>query len=748
MTTRIEDYALIGDTQTAALVGRDGSIDWWCAPRFDSGAVFSALLGTPEHGRWLLAPAGGIRASSGATASDTLVLETTFHTDDGDVRITDCMPPRGSTVDIVREVEGLSGRVPMHMELVIRFDYGSIVPWVYGSDDGLRAVAGPDALVLQTPVRTHGAARRTVADFVVEAGERVPVHPGVPRVARSRRPASSTRRARSRTPTRWWKKWSAQCTYEGEWRDAVMRSLITLKALTYAPTGGIVAAPTTSLPEWIGSVRNWDYRYCWLRDATLTLISLSLGGYTEEALAWRDWLLRAAAGDPEDLQIMYGVAGERRLTELELDWLPGYEDSKPVRLGNAASEQFQLDVYGEVMATLYRTRRLIPDPGKHRDSWDLELALLGSLEGKWRKPDEGIWEVRGPREHFTHSKGMAWLAFDRAVRNVEDFGLDGPVARWRQAARRDPRADLRRGLRPRAARVHPGVRVQAARRVGAAAAARRVPPRRRPARARHRRRDRAHADARRLRRALRDRPGRLRRRAARGRGHLPPLLVLARRQPRHDRPRGRGPRDVRATARACATTSACSPRSTTRRAAASSATSRRRSPTCASSTPPPTCRRSRSKGPRSTAPCTPACDARVPATGHTRLADSSDGVRASRGTAGVPPAGRDPGRAAPRRRPHRLPRRTRPAGPEPAAGRRSLHARRGRRADHPTRGRGRRGTGRRRRRRRRVEPRRDARPRDGHRRARRTGATPRSPTRSTGSRPSCSPPSSSGAVGS
>jgi GH15 family glucan-1,4-alpha-glucosidase len=431
MTARIEDYALIGDTQTAALVGRDGSIDWWCAPRFDSGAVFAALLGTPDHGRWLLAPAGGIRSVERSYRDDTLVLETTFHTDDGDVRITDCMPLRGSTVDIVREIEGLSGRVPIHMELVIRFDYGSIVPWVSSSDLGLRAVAGPDALILHTPAPTRGAGRTTVADFVVEAGERVPFILAY-HASHLRPPGRFDATRAIKDTTRWWKRWSAQCTYEGEWRDAVMRSLITLKALTYAPTGGIVAAPTTSLPEWIGSVRNWDYRYCWLRDATLALVSLSLGGYTEEALAWRDWLLRAAAGDPQDLQIMYGVAGERRLTELTLDWLPGYAASQPVRLGNAASEQFQLDVYGEVMATLYRTRRLIPDPGSHRDSWGLERALLDSLEGLWRKPDEGIWEVRGPPEHFTHSKAMAWLAFDRAVRNVEDFGLAGPVARWRK----------------------------------------------------------------------------------------------------------------------------------------------------------------------------------------------------------------------------------------------------------------------------------------------------------------------------
>ena len=432
MSARIEDYALIGDTQTAALVGRDGSIDWWCIPRFDSGAVFAALLGTPDHGRWLLAPAGGIQRIEREYRANTLVLETTFHTDDGSVRITDCMPIRGHSVDIVREVECLSGRVPMHMELVIRFDYGSIVPWVGRADDGLRAVAGPDALFLRTPVHTHGAGKTTVADFVVEAGDRVPFvlahhasHHPIPQRLDATRAIRDT--------ARWWRRWADACTYTGEWREAVIRSLITLKALTYAPTGGIVAAPTTSLPEWIGSVRNWDYRHCWLRDATLSLLSLTTGGYTDEALAWRDWLLRAVAGDPEDLQIMYGVAGERRLTEYELDWLPGYERSRPVRVGNAASEQFQLDVYGEVLATLYRTRRLIPDPGAHRDSWDLEVALLECLDGKWRQPDDGIWEVRGPPAHFTHSKGMAWLAFDRAVRGVDEFGLDGPRDRWARA---------------------------------------------------------------------------------------------------------------------------------------------------------------------------------------------------------------------------------------------------------------------------------------------------------------------------
>ncbi|MEP6625929.1 MAG: glycoside hydrolase family 15 protein [Acidimicrobiia bacterium] len=429
MSQLIEDYALIGDTQTAALVGRDGSMDWWCVPRFDSGAVFSALLGEPDNGRWQIAPAGGLQHVERRYLTDTLVLETTFHTDEGSVKVTDCMPIRGQTVDIVRVVEGLSGRVPMHMDLTIRFDYGSIMPWVSRTKDGLRAVAGPDAMLLRTPVHTHGAGRSTVADFVVEAGETVPFalayyasHEAVPRSVDAHRAIKET--------VRWWHRWVAQCTYTGRWRDAVVRSLITLKALTYAPTGGILAAPTTSLPERIGGVRNWDYRYCWLRDSTLTLLSLAIGGYHEEALKWRDWLLRAVAGDPEELQIMYGAAGERRLSEYTVDWLAGYEASQPVRVGNAASEQFQLDVYGEVLDTLHRTRALMPDPHAHLDSWDLEQKLLASLEDLWRRPDEGIWEVRGPRAHFTHSKGMAWLAFDRAVRNVNDFGLEGPVQHW------------------------------------------------------------------------------------------------------------------------------------------------------------------------------------------------------------------------------------------------------------------------------------------------------------------------------
>jgi GH15 family glucan-1,4-alpha-glucosidase len=431
MAQLIEDYALIGDTQTAALVGKNGSIDWLCVPRFDSGAVFSALLGDRDNGHWQIAPAGGLQRVERRYLENTLVLETTFHTDDGVVKITDCMPNRGKTVDVVRIVEGISGRVPMHLDMTIRFDYGSIVPWVGRvEDESLHAVAGPDAMILRTPVHTHGAGKATIADFIVNAGEKVPFvlayyesHQPPPRAIDAERAIEET--------ARWWRHWAKQCTYDGRWSEQVMRSLITLKALTYAPTGGIVAAPTTSLPEWIGSVRNWDYRYCWLRDATLTLSSLTVGGYHEEALAWRDWLLRAAAGDPEDLQIMYGPAGERRLTEYTLDWLDGYQDSTPVRIGNAASEQFQLDVYGEVLATLHRVRRILPDDKAHRNSWDLELALLGALENLWRRPDEGIWEVRGPRQHFTHSKVMAWLAFDRAVHNVEDFGLEGPADRWR-----------------------------------------------------------------------------------------------------------------------------------------------------------------------------------------------------------------------------------------------------------------------------------------------------------------------------
>ena len=432
MALRIEDYALIGDTQTAGLVGRDGSVDWLCMPRFDSAACFAALLGDESNGRWLIAPQGEVRRSTRAYRPGTLVLETELETDEGSVRLVDLMPPRDVTPDMVRVVEGVSGRVPMRMQLTIRFDYGRVVPWVRHFDDSLLAVAGPDALSLHSPVRTRGEDLTTVAEFTVGPGDRVPFllgwHPSHEAAPRSPDPLRAVDDAE-----RWWRQWSDHCTSGGEWHDAVLRSLITLKALTFAPTGGIVAAPTTSLPEQIGGVRNWDYRYCWLRDATLTLSSLLDAGYTDEARSWRDWLLRAVAGQPEEMQIMYGAAGERRLTELELDWLAGYERSAPVRIGNGAVKQFQLDVYGEVMDALHQSRvaGIEPDPS----AWNVQLVLLDFLEGAWDQPDEGIWEIRGPRRHFTHSKVMAWVGMDRAIRGVEELGLAGIVGqvdRWRR----------------------------------------------------------------------------------------------------------------------------------------------------------------------------------------------------------------------------------------------------------------------------------------------------------------------------
>jgi GH15 family glucan-1,4-alpha-glucosidase len=432
MASRIEQYAMVGDTQTAALICDDGSIDWMCAPRFDSGACFAALLGNENHGRWLIAPAEGGRATRRRYREHTLVLETEFDTPDGSVRVIDFMPIRDQTVDVIRIVEGLRGHVPMQMHLTIRFDYGQIIPWVHDIDGALVAVAGPDALVLHSPVETRGEGHSTVAEFTVRHGQRLgfslawyPSHQEVPR------PRNATW-SLSRTES-WWHKWSKKWTYDGDWPEAVQRSVITLKALTYAPTGGIVAAPTSSLPEWIGSVRNWDYRFCWLRDATFTLLALIHAGYEDEAAAWRQWLLRAAAGEPADLQIMYGPAGERRLTEWEVPWLPGYEGSQPVRAGNAASEQFQLDVYGEVIDALYQSRRgAIAE--YDINAWNLAVSLVGFLEEGWNQPDDGIWEVRGPRQHFTHSKVMAWVAFDRAVRMIEEYGdaSDEPsAAQWR-----------------------------------------------------------------------------------------------------------------------------------------------------------------------------------------------------------------------------------------------------------------------------------------------------------------------------
>jgi GH15 family glucan-1,4-alpha-glucosidase len=432
MALRIEDYALIGDNHTAALVGRDGSIDWLCAPRFDSGACFAALLGDARHGRWLIAPAGaGAHTARRRYRDGTLVLETDFVTDDGAVRVVDCMPRRTNYPHVARVVEGLHGRVAMRMELVIRFDYGSIVPWVRRLPDGaLAAIAGPDALCLRTPVELRGEHFTTVAEFTVSRGERVPFglcwHPSTHPAPCLADPATAVEET-----TGWWQERSARCTYRGRWRDDVLRSLITLQALAYEPTGGIVAAPTSSLPEWVGSVRNWDYRFSWLRDATFTLYALGLGGYVDEARAWRDWLLRAVAGDPSKLQILYGVSGERRIPELELGWLPGYERSKPVRVGNAAANQLQLDVYGEVLDAMHIARRMGLEKHVDLDAWSLQRALLDHLESCWHEPDEGIWEVRGPRRHFTHSKVMAWVAFDRAVKAVERFGHDGPVDRWR-----------------------------------------------------------------------------------------------------------------------------------------------------------------------------------------------------------------------------------------------------------------------------------------------------------------------------
>ena len=425
----IEDYALVGDLQTAALVGRDGSIDWLCFPRFDSGAVFAALLGDASNGRWLLAPACRIERVERRYRDRSLVQELDFHTEHGAVRVTDFMPPRGTDPDLVRIVEGLEGSVPMRMELVIRFDYGSIVPWVRRLDGDSRiAVAGPDALCLRTPVEVRGENLTTVSEFTVAAGERVPFT--LTWFPSHREPPEPIDAEQALEDTcAYWRDWLSRCSYGGRFEDAVLRSLMVLKALTYAPTGGLVASPTTSLPEQLGGVRNWDYRYCWLRDATFALAALLENGFVEEAGAWRGWLLRAVAGDPDDLQIMYGPAGERRLTELELPWLDGYEGSRPVRIGNGASEQFQLDVYGEVLDVLYQARRrgLAADD----TAWALVRKMLEHLERRWGEPDEGIWEVRGPRRHFTHSKVMAWVAFDRGLRLIEELGRVGPADRWR-----------------------------------------------------------------------------------------------------------------------------------------------------------------------------------------------------------------------------------------------------------------------------------------------------------------------------
>ncbi len=425
---RIEDYALLGDLQTAALVRRDGSIDWCCFPRFDSAACFASLLGGPENGRWLLAPTMEVIRTERRYRPDTLILETLVETAEGMVRVIDFMPPRGDNPDIVRIVEGVRGRVTMRSELVIRFDYGRIVPWVRRVDHARVAIAGPDALCLRTPVDVHGEEMTTVSDFVVEPGERIPFvltwyasHEPLPEPVDAEIALVEAER--------FWQEWSRSCRYQGEYHEEIRQSLLVLKALTYGPTGGIVAAPTTSLPEWLGGVRNWDYRYCWLRDATLTLLAMLGAGYRDEAVAWREWLVRAVAGDPAEVQIMYGIAGERRIEEYELDWLPGFAESRPVRVGNAASTQRQLDVYGEVLDAAYHTCTTGAEASAH--SWAMIKKLLAWLEEGWRETDAGIWEVRGPNRHFTHSKVMAWVAFDRAVRMHEEYGYDGNVERWR-----------------------------------------------------------------------------------------------------------------------------------------------------------------------------------------------------------------------------------------------------------------------------------------------------------------------------
>ena len=427
MSCRIEDYGLIGDMQSAALVGRDGSIDWLCLPRFDSGACFAGILGDDENGHWRLAPQRGGMATRRQYRGDTLVLETEWETPGGMVRVIDFMPPRHQAPDVVRIVEGVWGRVWMSSVLRLRLDYGRSKPWVRRIDGQYVGVAGPDALWLRSDVPQHGRDFATVADFSVAAGERVgfvltwhPSHLPAPDPVDADDALAETER--------FWTEWVSRSTYRGEWRDAVVRSLVVLKALTYGPTGGIVAAPTTSLPEDIGGVRNWDYRFCWLRDATMTLVALLSAGYVEEASAWREWLLRAIAGSPSDLQIMYGVGGERRLVESELDWLAGYEGSRPVRIGNAAAEQFQLDVYGEVISCLATAREAGMAPQVH--AWRMQTTLLDFLEGAWRRPDEGLWEVRGPQQHFTHSKVMAWVAFDRMARSAGDGWFGGPVDRW------------------------------------------------------------------------------------------------------------------------------------------------------------------------------------------------------------------------------------------------------------------------------------------------------------------------------
>jgi GH15 family glucan-1,4-alpha-glucosidase len=448
MSSRIEDYALIGDCETAALVGRDGSIDWLCWPAFDSDACFAALLGDRRHGRWLVAPQGQVTAVSRRYRGESLILETRFETADGVVDLIDFMPPRGKASDIVRLVRGVRGTVAVRMELIIRFGFGVDIPWVRRTEDdsALLAICGQDMTVLRTPVETRGKDLTTVAEFTVDAGDTVPFvltygpsHLPVPASIDPDQALADTEA--------FWREWCGRCTFEGDCRDLVMRSLITLKALTFAPTGGIVAAPTTSLPEKLGGARNWDYRFCWLRDATFTLLALMNSGYTEEAMAWHNWLLRAAAGAPAHMQIMYGIKGERRLLEWEADWLPGYEGARPVRVGNAAHAQMQLDVYGELMDAFHQARmtKLKLDDG----TWALECEVLGHLAEVWDQPDHGIWERRDEGRHYVFSKVMTWVAFDRAIKSAQKFGFsDAPLQDWQALRARIHRDVCEKGFDP------------------------------------------------------------------------------------------------------------------------------------------------------------------------------------------------------------------------------------------------------------------------------------------------------------
>ena len=526
MPLRIEDYALIGDCHTGALVGRDGSIDWLCLPRFDSGACFAALLGSPENGRWLIEPRTPIKSVRRSYRDDTLVLETVFETAEGEVAVIDFMPARDQDPNLIRIVEGRKGEVPMRLELIFRFDYGAIVPWVHRNDCGISAIAGPDAVTVLSPVPLRGEDFTTVAEFTAAAGTRIPFslnwHPSY----RGGTNIVDAADALSETEM-WWRDWTSRCTYRGVYRDAVMRSLMVLKALTYEPTGGIVAAPTMSLPEKLGGERNWDYRYCWLRDATLSLLALINCGYTDEAGAWRRWLARAVAGNPSEAQIMYGLGGERRLTEWEIDWLSGYEASKPVRIGNNAHSQRQLDVYGEIFDALFQARKAGLAPIE--SGWRVGRNLLEWLGAHWMEPDEGIWEVRGPRQHFVHSKVMAWVAFDRAVKMCEDFRRDeADLASWKASRDAIHREVCEQRLRPHASNLHPGLRFERTRCERPDDLAGGVPARGRPEDEGDRGGDRPRTDARRLHRPLRHHQDRGR--PAGGRRRLPAMHLLVHRQ--------------------------------------------------------------------------------------------------------------------------------------------------------------------------------------------------------------------------